>query len=35
MDFGLVPYGIPDPQSVERWAEDGKGRMTISKQASA
>jgi len=25
MDFGLVPYGIPDPQSVDRWAEDGKG----------
>lgn len=34
MDFGLAPYGIPDPKSVERWMEDGKERMAITKQAS-
>ena len=27
MDFGLVPYGVPAPQSVDRWAEEGKGRI--------
>ena len=26
-DFGLVPYGLPDPQTVERFAEEGKGRI--------
>jgi len=35
MDFGLVPYGIHGPQSVERLAEDGKERIAITKQASA
>lgn len=32
MDFGLVPYGIPDPHSVDRWAEDGKGRIATTLQ---
>jgi aldehyde:ferredoxin oxidoreductase len=27
IDFGLVPYGIPDPQTIDRWAEEGKGRI--------
>ena len=35
MGVGLAPYGIPGPQSVEHWAGDGKGRMAITKQASA
>ena len=26
-DFGLIPYGIPDPQTVDRWAEEGKGEI--------
>jgi len=26
-DFGLVPYGLPDPRTVDRWAEEGKGRI--------
>ena len=26
-DFGLVPYGLPDPQTVERFTEEGKGRI--------
>ncbi len=25
MDFGLMKYGLPDPESVERWDEQGKG----------
>ena len=24
-DFGLVPYGLPDPKTVDRFAEEGKG----------
>jgi len=24
-DFGLVPYGLPDPKTVDRFAEGGKG----------
>lgn len=27
IDFGLIPYGIPDPQSVDRFAEEGKGKI--------
>jgi aldehyde:ferredoxin oxidoreductase len=26
-DFGLVPYGIPDPEAVDRFAEEGKGTI--------
>ena len=26
-DFGLIPYGLPDPQTVDRFAEEGKGRI--------
>jgi aldehyde:ferredoxin oxidoreductase len=26
-DFGLVPYGLPDPNTIDRWAEEGKGRI--------
>ncbi len=26
-DFGLIPYGIPDPQTVDRFAEEGKGEI--------
>jgi len=28
VDFGLVPYGIPDPETVDRFDEKGKGRIT-------
>jgi aldehyde:ferredoxin oxidoreductase len=27
IDWGLTEYGIPDPNTVERWDEKGKGRM--------
>jgi aldehyde:ferredoxin oxidoreductase len=26
-DFGLVPYGVPDPKTLERFAEEGKGKI--------
>jgi len=26
-DFGLVPYGVPDPNTVDRFAEEGKGQI--------
>ncbi len=26
-DFGLIPYGVPDPQTVDRFAEVGKGKI--------
>lgn len=26
MDWGLQPYGLRDPQSLDRWDEEGKGR---------
>jgi len=26
-DFGLIPYGIPDPETVDRFAEEGKGEI--------
>ncbi len=26
-DFGLIPYGVPDPQTLERFAEEDKGRI--------
>jgi len=27
LDWGLKTYGIPDPNSIERWDEKGKGRI--------
>jgi len=27
MDFGLIPFGIPDPKEVDRWDEIGKGKI--------
>jgi aldehyde:ferredoxin oxidoreductase len=27
MDWGLMKYGIPDPNSVEKWDEKGKGKI--------
>jgi aldehyde:ferredoxin oxidoreductase len=26
VDWGLTRHGLPDPQGVDRWAEEGKGR---------
>jgi len=26
-DFGLVPYGVPDPQTFDRYAEKGTGKI--------
>jgi len=26
-DFGMIPYGVPDPNIVDRWDEKGKGRI--------
>lgn len=26
-DFGMLPFGIPDPKEVDRWQEKGKGRI--------
>ena len=26
-DFGLIPYGIPDPNEVDRFGEEGKGEI--------
>ena len=26
-DFGMGPYGVPDPEDVDRWAEEGKGAV--------
>ena len=27
MDFGLIKYGVPDPNDIERWDEKGKGKI--------
>lgn len=27
IDFGLIPYGVPDPQTLDRFAEEGKGEI--------
>ena len=27
IDFGLVPYGVPDPKTLDRFAEEGKGEI--------
>lgn len=26
-DFGMIPYGLPDPNTLDRWDEKGKGRI--------
>lgn len=26
-DFGMIPYGVPDPNTLDRWDEKGKGRI--------
>lgn len=31
-DFGLIPYGLPDPQTVDRFAEKGKGKIAAKLQ---
>ena len=28
MDWGMIPYGIPDPNQLDRWDEKGKGKIT-------
>ena len=27
IDFGLIPYGVPDPKTLDRFAEEGKGKI--------
>jgi aldehyde:ferredoxin oxidoreductase len=27
MDFGLIKYGVPDPNKIDRWGEKGKGKI--------
>lgn len=27
MDWGMMPYGVPDPNKVDRWDEKGKGKI--------
>jgi len=27
IDFGMMPYGVPDPNKVDRWDEKGKGKI--------
>jgi len=27
MDWGMIPYGVPDPNKVDRWDEKGKGKI--------
>lgn len=27
MDFGLIKYGVPDPNKIDRWDEIGKGKI--------
>jgi len=27
IDFGMVKYGVPDPNTVDRWDEEGKGKI--------
>lgn len=29
MDFGLGPYGLDDPETIDRWDETGKGKMVM------
>jgi len=31
-DFGLIPYGLTDPQTVDRFAEKGKGKIAAKLQ---
>ena len=32
MDLGLIPYGIPDPHTIDRFAEEGKGKIAKTMQ---
>ena len=27
MDWGMIPYGVPDPNKIDRWDEKGKGKI--------
>jgi len=27
LDFGMIPYGVPDPNKLDRWSEKGKGKI--------
>ena len=27
LDFGMIPYGVPDPNTLDRWDEKGKGKI--------
>lgn len=27
MDWGLIKYGVPDPNTIDRWEEKGKGKI--------
>jgi len=27
MDWGMIPYGVPDPNTLDRWDEKGKGKI--------
>jgi len=27
MDWGMIPYGVPDPNKLDRWDEKGKGKI--------
>jgi len=27
LDFGMIPYGVPDPNRIDRWDEKGKGKI--------
>lgn len=31
-DFSLIPYGVPDPQTVDRYDENGKGKIAAKLQ---
>lgn len=28
VDWGMIPYGVPDPNQLDRWDEKGKGTIT-------
>ncbi len=27
IDFGLIPYGLPDPHTIDRFSEEGRGKI--------